>query len=77
MWCKRAHTIDPLTKLCSTKVILKYTDVKNYFIEMKKILVRDILLSYPNFSAEFIIHMDDSKMQHWGVMIQDGSPIAF
>ena len=44
---------------------------------MNKILSRYVLLPYPNFSEEFIIHIDDRKMQIGGVMIQNGDPIAF
>ena len=43
---------------------------------MKSIVEQDVLLSYPNFSEEFIIHIDDRKMQIGGVMIQNGDPIA-
>ena len=57
MWCNRAHTLAPLTKLYSTKVKFKWTDVENdTFIDMKKIVGRDILLSYPKFSEKFIIY---------------------
>ena len=62
MWRKRAHTLDPLTKLCSTEVKFKWTDVEsNAFIVMKKIVGRDILLFYPNFREKFIIHTDASN----------------
>ena len=44
---------------------------------MNKILSRYVLLPYPNFSEELIIHIDDRKMQIGGVMIQNGDPIAF
>ena len=75
---KRAHTLDPLTKLCSTKVKFKWTDVENNpFIEMKKILGCEILLSYTNFSEMFIIHTDARKMQLGGMISQNGKPINF
>ena len=78
MWCKRAHTLASLTKLCLTKVNLKWTNIENdYFIEMKKILGRDFILYYLNFSERFIINTDDSKMQLGGVIIQNGKPIYF
>ena len=36
MWRKRAHTLAPLTKLCSTKFKFKWTEVENNaFIDMK------------------------------------------
>ena len=51
MWCNRAHTLAPLTKLFSTKVKFKRTDVENNaFIAVKNTAGRDVLHSYPNFS---------------------------
>ena len=61
---KRAHKLALLTKLCSTTIKFKWTDVdKNDFIAMKKIVGIDFLLSYPNFSEKFIIHTNASKTQ--------------
>ena len=66
MWRKCTHTIAPLTKPCSTRVNLKWTDVENNdFVSMKKIVGRDVLLSYPIFSKEFIIHTNTRKTA-WG-----------
>ena len=78
MWCKRAHTLAPLTKICSTKVNFKCTAVeKNSFIDMEEILGRDVLLSYTNFRRKFIIQTDARKMQLGVVMSQNGKPIDF
>ena len=78
MWLKRAHALSPLTKLCSTKVKFKWTDVdSDAFISMKKIVGRDVLLSYPKFIEIFIIHTGARKTQLQGVMSQNGRPIAF
>ena len=35
------------------------------------------MLSYPNFSKEFIIHTDASDVQLGGVITQDNKPLAF
>ena len=78
MWRKRTHTLAPLTKLCSTKVKFKWTDVENNaFIAMKKIARHDVLRSQPNFSETFIIHTGASNTQLGGIMSQNGKPIAF
>ena len=62
MWSKRAHTIYPLTKLCSTRVNFKCTHVDKYYLmEMKKTVGRYVLLSYHNFIEEFMIHTDARK----------------
>ena len=66
MWRIHAHTLSTLTKLCSTKVKFKWTDVeKNSFMAMTKILRRDIILSNPYFIEDFIIHIDDKKCLSW------------
>ena len=44
---------------------------------MNKIVGQDALLSYSNFSEEFIIHTDARKTQIRGVIIQNGNPISF
>ena len=36
------------------------------FHESEKIVGRDVLLSYPNFSEDFIIHTDANKNAAWG-----------
>ena len=78
MWRKRAHTLAPLTKLCSMKVKFKWTDEDNdYFIAMKKIGGRDVPLYYPNFSERFIIHTEARKKKLGGVVSKNGKPITF
>ena len=78
MWRKRAHTLASLTYICSTEVNFKWTDVeKNYFIAMKKIVGRDVLLYYLNFSKRFIVHTGARKTQLGGVISQNGKPTAF
>ena len=75
---KCAHKLAPLTKICSTKVKFKWTEVENNdVLAMKKIVGRDVLLSYPNFTKTFIIHTDASKTHLGGVMSQNGKPIDF
>ena len=48
---------------------------ENPFMEMNKIEGQDILLSHPNFSEEFIIHIDAIKKKLGEVIIQYGNPI--
>ena len=75
---KRAYTLAPLTKPCSTKVKFKWSDVENNaFIEIKKIVGRDVLLSYPHFSRKFIILTDTSKTYIGGLISKHGNPSLF
>ena len=49
----------------------------NDFLDMKKIVGLDVLLSYPNFRKRFIIHTSASKTQLGGVISQNRKLIAF
>ena len=78
-WRKHAHTLSPLTKLCSTNVKFKWSDTENNdFIAMKKIVGCYFLLLNPNFSKIFITHTDASKTQMGGggVISKNGKPVA-
>ena len=78
MWSKHAHTLYPPTKLCSTKVKFKWTDINpKLFMAMKKIVVRGVLFSYPDFSEKFVIYTDARKRQIDDVIIQNGKTISF
>ena len=47
------------------------------FLYREKIIGRDVLLSYPNFNEEFIIHTGAIKAQLRGEMSQTVNPIDF
>ena len=47
------------------------------FDAIKPVIEREVLLAYPDFSAPFEIHIDDSKLQIGSVISQKGKPIAF
>ena len=50
------------------KFKFKWTNVEhNYLIAMKNIVGCDVLLFYPNFSKNIIIHTDARKTQLGGV----------
>ena len=46
-------------------------------METNKIVGKDVLPLYPNFSEKFIIQIDDRKTQLGGVISQNGNPIYF
>ena len=78
MWVRRSHTLAPLAALTSKAAQWKWTkEHQTAFEEMKKIIARETLLAYPNFSKPFEIHTDASHTQLGGVISQDGKPIAF
>ena len=78
MWPRRSHTLAPLTKLTSIKTRFKWTQVEqDAFDEIKRIVARDNLLTYPDFNETFKIHTNASAIQLGAVISNKGKPIAF
>ena len=77
MFKGQSDILAPLTKLCSTKAKFEWNEEQqNAFETMKKVLGREVMLSYPDFSKPFEIHTDASKPQLGAVISQGGKPIA-
>src|SRR5210317_1708453 len=75
---KRSETIAPLTALMSKTTNWKWTTEHQIaFDNMKKIVARHVILSYPDFSKPFEIYTDASKVQLGAVISQNIQPIAF
>ena len=68
----------PLTGLTSIKRNSKWTEVKqDDFDEIKRIVARDILLTYPDFNETFMTYTNASAFQLGAVISQKGKTIAF
>mgnify|MGYP003449512540 FL=1 len=78
MWIRRSHILAPLASLTSTKTTWTWgPKQKAAFAMAKKVIAREAMLAYPDFSKPFTIHTDASHYQLGGVISQDGKPIAF
>ena len=78
MWFRRSDILAPLTRLCSKKAKFTWTDdQQKAFDTMKKMITRETLLVYPDFTSKFEIHTDASHTQLGAVISQKGKPIAF
>ena len=78
MWIQRSDVLAPLSRLTSKTTAWKWTDVEQKaFDTMKRIISRETLLAYPDFTKPFIIHTDASHKQLGAVISQDNKPIAF
>ncbi len=67
-----------MSALTSSTVKWKWTkEHQEAFNEIKKVLAKEALLAYPDFSKEFHIHSDASKVQLGAWISQDEKPIAF
>ena len=78
MWIRRSHLLAPLAELTSKKVQFKWKERhREAFTAIKRVIAREVLLAYPDFSKEFVIHTDASHTQLGAVISQDNRPIAF
>ena len=78
MWPKRAHLLAPLSSMTSKTVKWNWTkEHQTAFDEMKRMIAKETLLTYPDFNKPFEIHTDASKLQLGACISQDGKPIAF
>ena len=78
VWKHRSQLLAPLSKLTSKSIKWKWTEVEQKaFEKIKKVISRDVLLTYPKFNEIFDIHTDASDEQLGAVISQNGKPIAF
>jgi hypothetical protein len=78
MWPLRSHLLAPLSSLTSSKVKWKWTtEHQESFDKMKALIAKETLLTFPDFSKEFEIHTDASKLQLGACILQNGKPVAF
>jgi hypothetical protein len=77
MWIRRSHLLAPLARLTSKTVVWKWGEVEaKAFRDMKKVICREVMLAFPDFSKPFVIHTDASHAVR-AVISQDDKPIAF
>ena len=78
MWIRRSHILAPLARLTSKTVKWEWGErERKAFNNMKKVICREVMLAFPNFSKPFVIHTDASHTQLGAVISQDEKPIAF
>ena len=73
----RSHKLAPLNKVTFNKRKFKWTKIKqDAFDEIKRIVARDTLSTYPDFNEIFKIHAYTSTLKLGEVISQKGKPIA-
>ena len=78
MWVRRSHVLAPLARLTSKTTPWQWgAREKAAFAICKKVIARETVLAYPDYSKPFTIHTDASHYQLGAVISQDGKPIAF
>ena len=78
MWPQRSHLLAPLSSLTSVKTKWKWTEEYQVALDqMKALIAKETLLTFPDFLQEFEIHTDASKLQLGACISQNGKPVAF
>ena len=80
LWPRRSHVLEPFTALSSGKkrTKIKWTDdLESAFQEVKQMVSKSAILTYPDWSKPLYIHIDASDFQLGAVISQEGKPIAF
>jgi hypothetical protein len=78
LWVLRKELITPLTSMTSKNVKFNWTNEhQKVFENIKKIICREVMLTFPDVSKPFHIYTDASDKQLGAVITQDEKPIAF
>ena len=78
MWPRRSHTLAPFTRLTYIKNKCTWAQYKqDAFREIKRIVARDTLSTYPYFNNAFKIRTNSSVLRLGAVIIHKEKPIAF
>ena len=77
-WIRRSHILTPLTQLTGKNTKWEWKkEHTEAFNAIKRVVAKETLLAYPDFSKTFEIHTDASDYQLGAVISQEGKPIAF
>ena len=81
LWPRRSHVLAPLTEAAAGKAKrakIKWTEeLERAFQDLKKLVAKDTMLNYPDWSQPFEVHTDASDFQLGAVISQNNKPIAF
>ena len=78
MWRHRSHLLAPLTELASKKKTFKWEKPQiEPFEAIKKVMTREVMLSFPKLNEPFHIYADASDYQLGPTIRQSGGPLAF
>jgi len=81
LWPRRSHILTPLTEAAAggkKHSKIKWTpELETAFQDIKKMIAKETILSYPDWSIPFTVHTDASDYQLGAVISQNNKPIAF
>jgi hypothetical protein len=72
MWVRRSELLAPLTSMTYKSVKFNWMDEhQKAFVNIKNIIFRKVMLTFPDFSRPFHIYTDASDKQLGAVITQD------
>jgi RNase H-like domain found in reverse transcriptase/Reverse transcriptase (RNA-dependent DNA polymerase) len=75
---RMSHLLAPLMQLVSKSEPFNWTSVhKEAYEEVKRVISKETLLSFPDFNKPFHVYTDASNYQLGSVIMQDDKPLAF
>jgi hypothetical protein len=82
LWQHCSHILAPLTNSVGgsndkKKRLIWTKECDDAFKQIKKLVIKDTMLAFPNFTIKFVIQTDASSRQLGAVIMQNGRPIAF
>ena len=78
MWHGCSHLLAPLTNSCSKTAHCHWMlEHQKAFKELKKSISSEVILSFPDCTKEFHLHVDASDCQLGAALTQDRKPLAF
>ena len=78
MWKQRSQLLAPLSEMAGKNKPFKWTDKHDKaFREIKRIVSKRVLLSFPDYSKPFQLYTDASDLQLGSVLMQEGKSLAF
>ena len=78
MWRRRSHILAPLTALQSKTAKWNWGSKETKaFEEIKRVIAKETILAFPDFTKSFHIHTDSSDYQLGAVIMQNDRPLAF
>ena len=78
MWQRRSHILAPLTKLTGKGTPWSWgPEQDKAFREIKRMMAKETILAFPDFTKPFHIFTDASNTALGAVIMQDDRPLAF
>ena len=78
MWQKRSHILVSLSSLVGKGKKCEWGPAQQQaFEEIKRVMSKETILAYPDYTKPFHIYTDASNYQLGGVLKQDNKPLAF